>query len=178
VKSWRRVDAKRMFGCPVFDLDRVRFRPPAGGAPRPFYVIDSPSWINVIPLTDDDQVLLIKQYRFGIEDFTLEIPGGMCDPGESPLEAAGRELVEETGYRSDDLVEIGWVHPNPAIQSNRCHTFVARKLTRVGEPSPDPDEEFELVQEPLERIPELIAGRRLTHALVLAAFELFGTRRS
>jgi 8-oxo-dGTP pyrophosphatase MutT (NUDIX family) len=166
-----------LLGCPVFDLDRVRFEPPEGGDPRPYFVIEAPHWINVIPLTHDRRVLLVKQYRFGIEEFTLEIPGGMCDPGEAPLEAAGRELVEETGYRASELAEIGWVHPNPAIQGNRCYTFVARGLIKVGEPAPDPDEECELVEEPLERIPELIAERKITHALVLAAFELLSVTK-
>jgi len=118
-------------------------------------------------------VLLIRQYRFGIEEFTLEIPGGMCDPGESPLKAAERELSEETGHRANSMAEIGWVHPNPAIQSNRCYTFLAKGLVPDGDPDPDPDEEIELVREPLLRIPELIAGGRITHALVVAAFRLF-----
>jgi 8-oxo-dGTP pyrophosphatase MutT (NUDIX family) len=160
-------------GCSIFDLDSVTFTSPAGRPERAFYVIEAPDWINVIPLTDDGRVLLIRQYRFGIEDFTLEIPGGMCDPGESPLQAAERELAEETGYKAQSMVEIGWVHPNPAIQSNRCHTFLAEGVVPAAEPDPDPDEELELISEPLARIPELISGGRITHALVLAAFRLF-----
>ena len=79
-----------------------------------------PDWINVIPLTDDGQVVMVRQYRFGIEGFTLEIPGGMCDPGEPPLEAARREMREETGYAPSEMIELGWVHPNPPLQNNRC----------------------------------------------------------
>jgi ADP-ribose pyrophosphatase len=173
VKPWKRTGSKRIHGCSVFDLDSVTFLPPAGRPERSFYVIEAPDWINVIPLTDDGQVLLVRQYRFGIEDFTLEIPGGMCDPGETPRVAAERELQEETGHAAESIAGIGWVHPNPAIQNNRCHTFVARGVRPAGRPDPDPDEEFELVKEPLERIPELIAEGKITHALVLAAFRLF-----
>jgi ADP-ribose pyrophosphatase len=173
VNSWKRIGSKRLQCCSVFDLDSVTFVPTDGRPQRSFYVIEAPDWINVIPLTDDGQVLLVRQYRFGIEDFTLEIPGGMCDPGEAPLEAAKRELQEETGHAAPSMVEIGWVHPNPAIQNNRCYTFIAEGVIPAGDPHPDPDEEFELIKEPLDRIPALIAGGKITHALVLAAFRLF-----
>jgi len=176
VRPWRRIDSRRIQRCKIFDLDEVRFRPPEASndlPPRPFYVIDAPDWINVIPLTDDRQVLMVRQYRFGIEEFTLEIPGGMCDPGESPLEAARRELLEETGYEAGALIELGWVHPNPPIQNNRCHTFLARGPRRVAEPQPDAGERFEQQRVPLDEIPRLIGDGTITHALVLAAFSLF-----
>jgi ADP-ribose pyrophosphatase len=173
LEPWRRKGSDRLQRCGIFDLDRVRFEPPDGRPTQSFYVIEAPDWINVIPLTDDGQVLLVRQYRFGIEDFTLEIPGGMCDPGESPRLAAERELQEETGHAAESIAEMGWDNPNPAKQNTRCHTFGAWGDRPAGRPDPDPDEEFELVKEPLERIPELIAGGKITHALVLAAFRLF-----
>ena len=105
--------------CGIFDLDQVDFEPPDGRPVQSFYVVEAPDWINVIPLTPDNEVLLLRQFRFGVDDFTLEIPGGICDPGEPPLEAAGRELREETGHAAGEIVELGWVHPNPAIQNNR-----------------------------------------------------------
>jgi 8-oxo-dGTP pyrophosphatase MutT (NUDIX family) len=172
VKRWRRIEARHVHDCRVFRLDRARFEPPDDRPASWFYVIDAPHWINVIPLTEDGQVLFIRQYRFGTEEITLEIPGGMCDPGESALEAARRELREETGFDAESLTELGWVHPNPAIQSNRCYTYLARGLKRVGNPQPDPHESFELVTEPLTRVPELIESRAITHALVVTAFKL------
>ena len=169
---WRRLESRRLQHCRVFDVDRVRFERPDGGAAEWFYRIESPEWINVIPLTRDEEVLLVRQYRFGVEGFTLEIPGGMCDPGESPLEAARRELREETGHESPRLVELGWVHPNPALQSNRCYSYLARDVERVAEPEPDPHEQFELSRVPLREIPRLIRERKITHALVVSAFQL------
>ena len=171
---WRRIKSERLQRCGIFDLDRVRFERPAGDGARDFYVLDAPDWINIIPLTEDRQVLMVRQFRFGIDDFTLEIPGGMCDPGESPLDAAARELREETGYEAEEIVELGWVHPNPPIQNNRCHTFLARGVKKVGEPAPDGAEIFEQLSVPLDDIPRLISERRITHALVLASFHLFG----
>jgi len=177
VASWRRVDSRRLERCRVFDLDRVSFLKPGGTGVRDFYVVSAPDWINVIPLTEDGRVVLIRQYRFGIEGFTLEIPGGMCDEAELPADAARRELREETGYEAPDIVALGWVHPNPAIQTNRCHTFLARGAKRVGAPSPDQDEAFDVVEVALDEIPGLIAGRKITHALVVAAFHLLHTEK-
>jgi 8-oxo-dGTP pyrophosphatase MutT (NUDIX family) len=162
--------------CGIFSLDRVNFEPPEGGQARPFYVLDMPEWINVIALTDDERIPMVRQYRFGIETLTLEIPGGMCDPGEEPLVAARRELREETGFEADEWSPLGWVHPNPPIQNNRCHTFLARGARRVGEPRPDDNERIEQVMLPLAEIPERIASGEITHALVIAAFQLYERR--
>lgn len=175
---WRRIGSRRLQRCRIFDLDQVRFQPPDSRPARDFWVIEAPDWINVIPLTPEGRVLLVRQYRFGTQEFTLEIPGGMCDPGEQPLEAARRELREETGFDAERIVDLGWVHPNPAVQTNRCHTYLARDVVRVGEPTPDPNEEFEQLSVPLDEIPGLIAGRRITHALVVAAFQLLDVHPS
>jgi len=177
LEPWRRVDSRRRQRCRIFDLDEVRFQSPDDRPPGSFWVIDAPDWINVIPLTPDRRVLLVRQYRFGIEDFSLEIPGGMCDPGEDPLRTARRELREETGYEAREMVELGWVHPNPAVQTNRCHSYLAKDVVEVGEPQPDPNEQVELVTVPLDEIPELFAAGKITHSLVLAAFLHFSRYR-
>jgi len=170
VKPWRRVGAERIQRCGVFDLDRVQFEPPDGSDARSFYVIEAPDWITAVPLSDDRQVVFVRQFRFGTNDLTLEVPGGMCDAGELPRVSALRELREETGYATEDLVDLGFVHPNPALQSNRCHTFLAKNVVRVGEPAPDGDEAFEIVTIPLAHVPRLIRDGTITHALVIAAF--------
>lgn len=174
IRRWSRLGADRMARCRVFDLDRVTFDPGDGRPPRDFYVVEAPDWINVVPVTPGGEVVLVRQYRFGIAAATLEIPGGMCDPREAPRDAAARELREETGYASDELVDLGWVHPNPAVQTNRCHSFLARHARRVGDPTPDPDEAFEIVTVPLGAIPALIRSGEITHALVVTAFYRMG----
>jgi 8-oxo-dGTP pyrophosphatase MutT (NUDIX family) len=158
----------------VFDLDRVAFVPEEGGEPRDFFVVEAPDWINVVPLTDDGRVVMVRQFRFGIDAPTLEIPGGMCDGSEPPVEAARREMVEETGHDAREMVDLGWVHPNPAVQTNRCHSFLARGVHRTGDPRPDPDESFEVVTVPLGEIPRLVRDGEITHALVVAAFYRLG----
>lgn len=172
---WRRLSSDRVRDCRVFELHEVRFDPDDGRSPAGFYVVDAPEWVNVIPITPSGEVVFVRQFRFGIEDVTLEIPGGMCDPGESPDVAAARELREETGY-DGPVASIGSVHPNPAIQSNRCHSFVARDVRRVAAPSPDPHESFEVVLRPLDDVPELIRSGAITHSLVIAAFHFLDLR--
>ena len=176
LRPWRRVGTTRLQRCRVFDVDAVRFAPPGDAPIETFYRIEAPDWVNVIPLTAHDEVLLVRQYRFGTEGFTLEIPGGMCDPGEAPRAAALRELREETGHAALELVELGFVHPNPALQTNRCHTFLARGLEEGGPLAPDPHEAFELERVPLAGISRLIAEGAITHALVVAAFQLLAAR--
>jgi ADP-ribose pyrophosphatase len=172
LKPWRRRGSQRVYRCKIFDVDQIDFEPPDGRPAQPFVVIDAPDWVNVIALTPTQEVLLLRQYRFGVEQATLEIPGGMCDPGEPPIDAAQRELLEETGTRAREIVPLGWVHPNPAILSNRCHIFLARDVDRIAAPNPDPNEAFEQCSAPLSEIPRLIAKREITHALVVAAFQL------
>lgn len=125
MRPWRRLDSETICRCPIFDVERTRFAPPSGGPVRDAYAIAAPDWITVIPVTSDRRIVLVRQYRFGTGEITLETPGGMCDGAEEPERTARRELVEETGYEAGEIVRLGWVHPNPAIQSNRCHAFVA-----------------------------------------------------
>jgi len=172
VKRWRRLESRRVRRCGIFDLDQARFEPPDGADPRWFWILEVPDWINVIPLTPEGDVVMVRQYRFGIDEVTLEIPGGMCDPGEAPADAARRELLEETGCTAAAWTELGWVHPNPPIQDNRCHTFLARDVAFGAAPRPDPDERIETVRVPLAEVSRMIGDRRITHALVVAAFAL------
>ena len=134
-------------------------------------MLDSTEWVNIIPVTPNEEVVLIRQYRHGTDDITLEIPGGMVDQEDvSPLHAARREMQEETGYDSDDIVPLGAIHPNPAIQANRCHSFLARNVEKISEPHFDTTEETEVILVPVGELPELVRQERITHALVVVAF--------
>jgi 8-oxo-dGTP pyrophosphatase MutT (NUDIX family) len=171
IKPWSRLDSETVYTCRIFSLRKDRNRSPRDGREHDFFVLDSGDWVNIIPVTPDDEVVLIHQYRHGIDDITLEIPGGMVDPHDpSPLHAARREMQEETGYDTDDVIPLGAIHPNPAIQGNRCHTFLARNVSKQFETNFDTTEETEVVLVPYRQIPDLVRQGRITHALVVTAF--------
>ena len=133
--AWKRESSEQLADCRVFTVRRDLSADPRSGRTHDFYVIEAPDWINIIPLTEDGRVVLIEQYRHGTREVSLEIPGGMVDAGESPRDAAARELSEETGYEAGEVLLLGKTRPNPAIQDNWIHTFVARGVERRGEPS-------------------------------------------
>lgn len=159
----------------MLSIETVRFDPPdadrEGGT---FVVARVPDWINVVALTPDRELVLVRQFRFGVERETLEIPGGMCDPGEAPIDAARRELREETGYAGERWHELGSVEPNPALQDNRCHTFLAEGATPAHAPAPDPHESIEVVLKPWAEVAEHVRRGEITHALVVAALYRYG----
>ena len=143
----------------------------SGAEERDALVFSSVDWVNVIPLDADDTVILVRQWRYGTQQFSLEIPGGLVDPGESHETAAGRELVEETGFRAGRLERLGGVHPNPALFDNRMSFWLATELEQLHEdPLGDGAEELEVVRVPLADIPELAQSGEISHALALCGF--------
>ena len=170
VRPWRRVAGEMAFEHPLFDVERQEIA--AGEDRRQVVAIHTGNWVNVIPMRDDGRVVLIRQWRFGIAAPTLEIPGGVVDPGETALEAAKREMLEETGYRAAQWTPLGTVHPNPAFMSNECSMFLAEGLEWIESPRGDGDEEIEVDPAPLASIPALIRDGRITHSLVIVAFHL------
>jgi 8-oxo-dGTP pyrophosphatase MutT (NUDIX family) len=120
-----------------------------------------------------EEIVLIKQFRHGVKDFTIEIPGGIVEDGDSPKESARRELLEETGYKARKIIPLGWVYPNPAIFSNRCFTFIAEDLVKMGDQLLDEKEDIEVMIRPIGDIPALIRDGYINHSLVLVAFYRF-----
>jgi 8-oxo-dGTP pyrophosphatase MutT (NUDIX family) len=175
IGAWRKKRSEKVFDCRIFSLHVSHSQAPGGDRSNEFYVLESRDWCNIIPVTADGKVVMIHQYRHGIEGITLEIPGGIVDSTDaSPLRAARREMVEETGYDSQEIIPIGVVHPNPAILNNRCHSFLAKNVRFVQRQQLDRDEETELMLVPLVEIPDCVQKGLITHALVVVAFYWLG----
>ena len=143
---------------------------PRTGAPITFSLIECPDWVNVIALTTDDQVVMLRQYRPGIDRVCLEIPGGMIDPGEDPVAAGLRELAEETGYTGGTARLIGTVAPNPAIQNNWLYTVLVRGVALTRAPEPEAGEVLAVHTSPLAEVHRAIRSGEVEHALVVVAF--------
>lgn len=174
IDPWEALGSRPRGDYKVFSVREEHRRSPLSGREGRFFVIDSNDWVNVIPVTPEGALVFVAQYRHGTEEVTLEVPGGLVDPeDEDPAAAARREMQEETGYDTDDLVYLGVVAPNPAIQSNRCFTYLARGARQVGVPQPDGTEELAVHLVRPEAVPGLIVGGQITHALVVAAFYLY-----
>jgi len=168
---WTISGTEQIADCKVFSVHRNLASAPGQSTVHDFYVLRAHNWVNVIPITADGQVVLIEQYRHGVDAVTLEIPGGMVEHDEpSSLSAAIRELSEETGYVAEEMIFIGRTHPNPALQDNHCDTYLAKNAKKVRAPQFDGNEDIELKVVPYEMIPKLIENGTITHALVIVAF--------
>jgi 8-oxo-dGTP pyrophosphatase MutT (NUDIX family) len=171
VEDWEKLSSEEIANYRIFKMRRDTRRSPRTGAEHSFFVLESPDWVNVIPLTPDGRVVMIHQFRHGTEKVTLEIPGGMVDASDDdPAESARRELLEETGYAADEIIHIGTVDPNPAFLDNQCHTYLALGARWQQPPQFDGAEDIAVALVPIEEVAGLIGNGRISHALVVAAF--------
>jgi 8-oxo-dGTP pyrophosphatase MutT (NUDIX family) len=155
----------------LFTVEARQARSPRTDAIRPIRVINFPDWVMVLPVTADGDVVMVRQYRHGIERVCLELPGGLVDPQDpDPGRSAARELLEETGHAAEELVWLGKCYPQPAVLSNAGFFYLADGARRVAQPALDAGEDIEIVRVALEQVPAMIDDGRIDHAMVVAAF--------
>ena len=143
-QRWEILGHRSQLQTRVFEVLGRTFRHPVRRTEREFVVIEAPDWVNVVALTADQQLVLVRQFRYGIGEFSLEVPGGIVEPGEDPVVAGLRELREETGFAGASARLLGSVRPNPAIQANRCHIVLVEGAVKTHELEWDADEEIEV----------------------------------
>lgn len=133
-------------------------------------VFEFGDWVTVLALTREDQVVMIRQYRHGVQKVILEFPGGMIDAAdENPQSAAMRELREETGYTSERWIQVGCVSPNPAIQTNWIYSFLALDAVKMGEQDLDATEEIEVILKPLSEVTDMAKKGELLQSMQVSA---------
>jgi 8-oxo-dGTP pyrophosphatase MutT (NUDIX family) len=174
--TWKRVESKKIADCRVFNVREDLSERTSDGKRATFFVVENPDWVNIIALTETNEVVLIEQFRHGAETIVLEIPGGMVDKNETPETAARRELLEETGFSSDRFIYLGKSQPNPAIQNNWIYHYLALNCEKMEETKFDEHESVITKIVPLAEIPQLIESEKIMHSLVLAAFYKMNSR--
>lgn len=173
IEKWKTLQKELSFTAHVFSYFKLKRESPSNQMAGDFDVIECLNWVNVVAITEDQQIVLVKQYRHGTDAVTLEIPGGAVHRGEDPLLAAKRELQEETGHTSSDWSYLGRVEANPAFMTNACDTYLALGAKKTHELELDPFEEIEVCLRDVGSIKDMVKDREITHSLVIAAFYLF-----
>lgn len=173
MSRWKILNSKNLFKAGFFSLRVDECELPDKRVMPRYYVMEFPDWVNVVPITKDGKIVMVEQYRHGADVNCLEIPGGSTNPGGEDAQAAGaRELLEETGFSSSNWISCGFHYPNPALQSNRMHTFVALECEKVSEPNLDPFEDLRSVlMDPREVVQRLERGE-IHHSLIAASLSL------
>lgn len=170
LETWKQKSSKRVADCRVFKVREDFCQRESDGLEHSFFVIENPDWVNIIALTKENEVVLIEQFRHGIEEIILEIPGGMIDENEEPENAARRELLEETGFSSDEFIFLGKSRPNPAIQDNWIYHFAAVNVEKIEEVNFDEHESVITILLPFKDVKKQISDGKITHSLVVTAF--------
>jgi 8-oxo-dGTP pyrophosphatase MutT (NUDIX family) len=172
--TWICENEKILISSPVLNIVERNCRSSEDQRQFKFFLMKSRDWCNIIPVTEDGKIVMVKQYRIGVSEHTVEVPGGVVDPEDSDIKAAAiREMEEETGYTPlphAQCTALGWTFPNPAIMDNRCHSYVIGPVRKTTHQKLDPGEMIEIVEVPISEIPERIARGEISHALMLNTF--------
>ena len=153
--------------CLIFEVRKQRLKRRSDGLEGEFFVLDTNDWVNVLALTPDDKIILVRQFRYGSKEQSLEPPGGVVERGEDPVVAGLRELQEETGYVGEEPKLLGVVRPNAAILSNRCYVILVRNAQKTAELNFDQHEELVTELYPVKELKEMVRRGEITHSIGL-----------
>ena len=168
-KEWKRIKSKSGPDLKLFQVRWDSLVNPRNNKVLERLVLETKNWVNVVPVTSDNQIVMVHQYRFGVSKITSEIPGGLLDSGEDSKSAAIRELAEETGYTGGEWIYLGSVEPNPAFHTNRCHHWLALGVQKTLEPVLDPGEDINVETVSFSDLRESIIAGQIGHVLALSA---------
>jgi len=169
--AWLTLGQHEMANCRVFRVQQRRLRRVSDGQEGNFFVIEAPDWVITLPLTPRDELVLVRQWRFGAEKLSWEPPGGVMEAGEDAVAAGQRELIEETGYAGASARQLGQASPNPAIQNNHVHFVLLENCVPKAALNWDPHEELEMGLFPLTEVEQMIRRGEIFHSLALNALQ-------
>jgi 8-oxo-dGTP pyrophosphatase MutT (NUDIX family) len=163
IKPWKILEST--YVRPRFRLDQCEL---PNGKPLEAIVFEFRSWANILAVTKDREAVLIKQYRHGVQDVLWEIPGGIVEDDENPAEGVKRELLEETGYKASEIIQVGKFYPNPALQTNTMYCFLALDAEKAGEQRLEDGEQIEVHLVSLDEVLAMAKRGEFSHALQVA----------
>lgn len=170
MQVWETLEQKYLIQDEWLRVRADKCRMEDGTIVEPYYVLEYPNWANVVAVTEDKKIVLIKQYRHALGVIDLELPGGAVDPGEDPIEAAGRELLEETGFEAAHIEPLCQLSPNPANHNNFSVSFLATGVKRTTQQILDETEEIDVELYSIEEVKQLLAEQKLIQTMHVAAF--------
>ena len=166
---WKKQNTVLHADCRIFKINKVHFEHEVRGTSGDFYVMDTASWVHVVALTKNNKIILVQQFRFGTENLSWEVPGGLMEAGESPIAAGLRELREETGYEGSSCELMATIAPNPAIQNNVCHFVLVRDVELKQDLDWDEHEEILTQTVDLKTAEEWARNGTIFHALSITS---------
>lgn len=167
-RRWKILSTEYLIRRPWLTARRDQVLLPDGRINPEYYVVEYPDWVNVIAITKDNKFVMERQYRHAVGMTCYELPCGVMEEGETPLQAARRELMEETGYGKGEWRELMEITPNPSSMSNFTHCFLATGVEKTGEPDLDATEELEVYLLEEEEVKSLLRNNELIQSLMIA----------
>ncbi len=172
--EWEILKSDELYRNPYFVFRRDTCALPNERIMPAYYVWELVDWVNVVALTRNYELILVNQYRHAAQQRFYEFPGGTTEPGqnEHPEEAAKRELLEETGFEPGKLAYLGMHYPNPGLQDNRMHVYLATECTKIDEPKLDTFEDIVVELVDIQRFLQVIEQGQPMHSLMMASLTL------
>jgi ADP-ribose pyrophosphatase len=163
--NWKVVKSEKLFSAPWLNVRKDVCELPDGRKHSDYYILEYPDWATAFALTEDNKVVMVRQYRHGLGVVSTELPGGVIDNGEKPVTAIARELLEETGYSFESIEEMGKIAPNPATSTNYMHMFLARGGKKVAGQKLDATEDVEVLIYSIDEVKQLLRQKKIVQSL-------------